>query len=319
MSVIFQKAMAFGSAALTDAKDFVNNHKKSLLISTLSTAALYAAGAFTLICTTTCTGWIFRDCSTRCCPAILNFALENKVKVGTTAVAIGCMAQGKKAPKLLPAIGIIGGVATGVASRILRSAGLSLLEKSKKVCKLGFSGVPILQTINQLKQWEIKNCALLTPLLPLAVKIIYDAARSNNPNGIYAKLKEATGNNLSKEQLYSLIMIATLGLGSGIYGPMLGLNPASFDASGHMMLKIILADFLADSLGQLASKGGKLTQAMAAVYGALYAFTDAVLICNTVKACHTIPEIIGGIVWGISIRLMKRALPQTKPPNTKIA
>jgi hypothetical protein len=204
-----------------------------------------------------------------------------------------------------PGLGVVAGMATGLLGRVLApdfsGIGSLVADKSKELCRKAFAGMPLLKAINGLKQWEIKNFALLTPLIPLATKIISDAVRSNDPKNIFAKLWDATKSNLTKEQAVMLALIVTLGLTSGVYAPLLGITSESFDASGHMMLKTLLSHFLSLSLGSIAEKGGRVTQAAAAVFGSLYAFTDSVLVHNTMRACHTAYEAVAGLGWGLGI------------------
>lgn len=351
MTGIVQRGLEMAGTALTSAKNFVKNNKTTTVIAGLTTAASAAAlsytGVFDTTCTETCvlTGWNSQTCVTRCIPGLLlkmdlatsavqNFVLENKGKVAATAMAIGYAMDGKRyvaagvlkakaafrrfkrTPlRMTPTLGIIGGVGAGIASRIL-SNGPSFFEKSRQICEQGFSPL-FWKTILQWKNWEIKNCALLTPLLPFAMKIIYDAARSNNPNGIYAKLKEASMNNLSMKQAASLMTILG-GLSLVLFENMIGPSASAFMTGPdllniHLILKIFLADFLGENLGNLASRGGKLTKAMAAMYGTLYAFTDAVLICNNVKACHTIHATTAAIGLAIAVKtFMKNSIRQAR-------
>lgn len=208
----------------------------------------------------------------------------------------------------IPFAGLAAGMASGVASRLSDTGLLSSFgEKSKELCRKAFANAPFLRGINALKQLEIKHFALLTPLIPLATKIIADAVRSGNPNGILAKLKDAAGRNLTRAQLVSLALIGTGMLCNTVSSRLFG----SFDASGHMMLKTLLAQFLSLGLAQTADAGGKLAQAAAGAFGALYASTDAVLVHNTMRACHTVAETAAGVGLGLGLLGIGKAIPKS--------
>ena len=211
--------------------------------------------------------------------------------------------------RYIPYAGIAGGVVTGIASRVLD---LDLLGKSKELCRSAFSDAPLLRAINGVKQWEIKNLSLLTPLLPIAAKIVYDAVRSNKSDGILTRLKKATGKNLTKDQLITLAFIATLGLTSGYYAPYLGISANEFDASGHMMLKTLMAHLASIHLNEIARGRGWATKGLVAGFAGLSAFTDGVLVHNTTRACHTVLEALAGVAWGAGIIRLKNLVSQPR-------
>lgn len=231
-----------------------------------------------------------------------------KAKAAAARAALQPAPQKSLLVQYIPFAGLAAGMASGLASRLTDSGLLSSFgEKSKELCRKAFANAPFLRGINGLKQLEIKHFALLTPLLPLAAKIIADAVRSGNPNGIIAKLKEAAGRNLTRAQLISLALIATGMLCNTVSSRLFG----TFDASGHMMLKTLLAQFLSLALSQATEAGGAIARAAAGTFGALYAATDAVLVHNTMHACHTVAETAAGAFLGLGILGLGKAIPKT--------
>lgn len=227
-----------------------------------------------------------------------------KTKAASTRAALQAP-QKSRLIQSIPFAGLAAGMATGLYSRLTDPGVLSAFgEKSKTLCRNAFANTPFLRGINALKQLEIKQFALLTPLLPLAAKIIADAVRSGNPNGILAKLKESAGRNLTRAQLAALALVGAGMLCNAASSRLFG----SFDASGHMMLKTLTAQFLSLALSQAAEGGGRLAQAAAGAFGALYATTDAVLVHNTMHACHTVAETAAGAGLGLGLLGLGKAI-----------
>ncbi|MBI5272552.1 MAG: hypothetical protein HY861_01040 [Chlamydiia bacterium] len=198
----------------------------------------------------------------------------------------------------LPFSGIAAGVLTGIYSRFTDPAITSpLFEKNQDLCRAAFPDHWVFKAVNTMKQWELKTCALLTPILPLAIQVCYDTVASKKPK-ITSRLYSAY-QNISRDQIISLVAVVTLGLTHGMYASSLGITSKTFDASGHLMLKVALASLLSSYLK--AARGNKITKTAAYALGCLYALTDGVLIHNTVKACHTPAESAAGIGWGLGI------------------
>ncbi len=234
-------------------------------------------------------------------------SLPSQVASGA-AILLGaglCYRNQKFLKRYLPFMGLLGGMISGIDARLSDTGALRYLSsKSKELCRSGFSD-PLLKEVNDFKQWEIKNLSLLTAALPMVVKILVDAVRSGNPGGVLTRLQEATKNNLTKEQVIALALIVTLGLGNRLYAPHLGLSSETFDASGHVMLKTLLAEFLSLSITQ-----GKLLgeSSLARAYALINSLMDGVLIHNTVRACHTVSEAVAGLGWGLGIVGLGKAI-----------
>ncbi len=193
----------------------------------------------------------------------------------------------------LPYLGVAAGMVTGVVSKPLASL------KDRLLCRTAFQNFPALKAINGFKQWEIKNCALLTPLLPLAAQLTCDTVKSDGA-GVIARLKDAV-QKVTPHQKASLILVLTLGLTNSLYARAIGLSTENFDSSGHIMLKTLLAHLLACNLDSIGQRGGTVLKTITAFYGSLYAFTDAVLIHNSANFCHTAYEAVAGLEWGAGI------------------
>jgi|GEM_PF-2438958 len=221
---------------------------------------------------------------------------------------------------LMPFAGVGLGTITGLTERFLSSPiSAAIGEKSKEACKTGFSNLPLLPAINRLKQWEIKNMALAAPLVPVAYRIARDTIQGPSQKGIYERIKTAVKNNVSLEQVVYLTAITALALTGSWYSRALGIATKAFDPSGHMMLKIATAAILSN---QISSTPGIEKSKPKQILCGLYAATDAILIHNTVRSCHTIAETAAGIAWGIGIasaakflskRFFSRALPLSSP------
>lgn len=196
----------------------------------------------------------------------------------------------------IPFAGIAAGALTGITSRLTDTSVLhSFGEKSRDLCRKAFSNAPVLKQINGIKQWEIKNFALALPLIPIAVKIIYDLIRSGS-------FKEA-GKNITRKQVIALALIGVGILLNTVSSKVIN----SFDASGHMMLKTLLAQALSVGVQQATAQASPAVKATATALSAAYAASDAVLVHNTVHACHTVAESAAGVGVGLSLLGIARA------------
>lgn len=206
--------------------------------------------------------------------------------------------------KTLPFSGVGLGMITATVGRLLHGSGdtvLSVLgEKSKDLCRQGFPGSSLLQTVNGFKQWEIKKLAILTPILPSLVGAVARIASPKDNETFVERVKNGFKENFSKTQVVSLTTFAALGLTNSLYAHALGLSSGTFDASGHVMLKTVLAHVLSETLQTVANKGRKAA-GRGAAFTALYALTDAVLMHQTARICHSTAEIAAGLGWGLSI------------------
>ncbi|MBS0625571.1 MAG: hypothetical protein JSS32_05940 [Verrucomicrobia bacterium] len=193
----------------------------------------------------------------------------------------------------LPYAGVAVGMLTGIGSR-LADATSSLSTKNKEACRKAFTNAPILRSINGFKQWEIKTFALATPLIPLAVKIGMDAKRDQSQQGIISRISAAVKKNFTLEQTVYLATLLGLSLTGSAYCSASGACSKDFDPSGHMMLKTALA-------GLISKVIVKETGAWAYALSAIYSATDAVLVHNTNRFCHTVAESAAGLAWGLGI------------------
>lgn len=206
--------------------------------------------------------------------------------------------------KTLPFAGVGLGIITATAGRLLHGSGETVLsvlgEKSKDLCTQGFAGSSLLQAVNSFKQWEIKKLALLTPLLPSLVGTVARIASPQENETFVERVQNGFKENFSKTQAVSLATFAALGLTHSLYAHALGLSSGTFDASGHVMLKTVLAHVLSETL-QTVAKKGRTAAGNSAAFTALYALTDTVLMHQTARICHSTKEIIAGLGWGASI------------------
>jgi len=197
---------------------------------------------------------------------------------------------------VFPYIGVVYGVFSGSVHRWVKN--LPLEFTNNVFCKKeAYKGYPILETINTFKQKEIKAIALLTPfLLPFSIQVVLDTVHGNKEETIFSRIYTAFQRNLTVEQITDLAAIYILGIVK-VYQPSDFLSE-SFDASGHMMLKVSTL-FLASKTITVLSKRGN--QRLRNLYFAVNAIADAVLVVNTVKHCHTVPELVAGTLWGFGI------------------
>lgn len=193
----------------------------------------------------------------------------------------------------LPYAGVALGTLTGIGSRLADAASF-LSTKNKEACRRAFSNAPILRSINGFKQWEIKTFALATPLIPLAVKIGMDAKRDQSHQGIISRISSAVKKNFTLEQTIYLATLLGLSFTGSAYCSASGACSKDFDPSGHMMLKTALAGLISKTL---AKEAGAWPYALSAIYSA----TDAVLVHNTNRFCHTVAESVAGLAWGLGI------------------
>lgn len=195
----------------------------------------------------------------------------------------------------LPYAGIGIGTVTGIAGRFINQTGL--FTKNCAATTAASSG--IFSAINDWKQFEIKNFALATPLIPLVSQIAVDAAKDKSGKGIVARVAGAVKKNFTLEQGVYLAAFFAFGLTGSSYCHAAGMcSKSGFDTSGHMMLKTLCATILSKGATAIAKKENRTWRH---AFNAAYAATDAVLIHNTVAHCHTVPEALAGIAWGLAI------------------
>lgn len=201
----------------------------------------------------------------------------------------------------IPYAGIALGTATGVLQRAVNASDLSSFfsDKCSSACRNAFSGSSFLKGVNHFKQWEIKNFALLTPLIPLALKIGYDVANDKRGKGLKAWIAKAAKKNLRLG--VHLGTAALFSLTGTSYCSSLGMcTKTGFDLSGHLMMKTAAASIL-DQLIRAEKESRPLSRKLQVLYTSAYALSDAVLIHATVASCHTLSEVIAGAAWGLGI------------------
>ena len=216
-----------------------------------------------------------------------------------------------------PMAAIGASVLAGIASRFADKLPSDISEvqalldlKNKAACRAGFSS-NVLQGVNSFKQWELKNFALLTPLIPILIKITADALFKREPGegiiGLAKKFVEDTKNQVTVEEGIFLATIITLSLLNPVYGRTLGLTTKGFDSSGHLMLKGSLALFLTHTLKMIKENSGKTLTGLALAFGVLYGASDFIFLYNTSAICHTASELLAGIGWAAGVYSIGRA------------
>lgn len=184
---------------------------------------------------------------------------------------------------LLPFAGLFIGLLTGLFTREL---GFS--EKDPTLSQF-FT----FQWLNEMKQIEIKNFALLIPLLPLVLKILWDLRQD--------AIKEAFRKAFTRELLIYLAAVFAAMLFAAYARPWF----SGFDPSAHVLLKFQLAA-LTQKVLQTFSKLASFRTLF--LFSALYSLSDAALIHNTASYCHTLLELLAGLGIGVLLTCSARYL-----------
>lgn len=170
----------------------------------------------------------------------------------------------------IPLVGVGAGAIAGIAAKAWEGAFFTHQDKS--ICKQSFSNIPVLQAINNAKQWEVKRASPLTPLALLGIQCVTDAIRAPSDRPFIERLKTEVKKLCTADNAIYGVAIALLGLTSQKYAPLIGLQKDDFDASGHFMLKTLWSIFTArnlylrqtqsasESRSQIQSLQEKLTQ-----------------------------------------------------------
>lgn len=197
----------------------------------------------------------------------------------------------QKIVRLLPYLGLGCGFLLGLSTRE------SLSYKSADACRAGFSSSPFLETINGLKQLELKRIAYLTPLvLP---------ATFNIGTRVFGK-KEAGDSALAEKVNTAWLTFMGLGLATPSLTRLISSPISGYKLSGHFLLKTVCAGLLSSGGSALSQKiaarfserVARVGQAALALYVATYAISDAVFLANTASHCHTVAEVALGITIG---------------------
>jgi hypothetical protein len=146
-----------------------------------------------------------------------------------------------------------------------------------------------LPALNSLKQWELKNFALLSLLIPFSINLIANAIKSG---------KRGVAQQFSLKNAVYYTTLFGFSLGNALYSRQLGLTSSTgFDSSGHVMLKTVTALAMGSALATTATH----SRILSGLLGAVYALSDGVFLKNTLTYCHTRDESIAGLVWGATI------------------
>lgn len=161
-----------------------------------------------------------------------------------------------------------------------------------------FFSHPVLQTINSLKQHEIKNFALLTPLALLTAHLAYRTLFPKQAVGKESFSKQTTPQNPPWEQL----AVSTLSIGLGMVANYLirPLNTGGFDPSGHMMMGVISAQALRSVVHYIENKGDFAAATAGAALGAI---STIPLMTQTTTCHHSLAECVAGLFLGSAISL----------------
>ena len=191
-----------------------------------------------------------------------------------------------RAVPYLPYAGVAAGAVSGLAGRYLSSD----WDKSFPSCIKGFIGSSILQTINEWKHWEVTtNNFLFCPRNFLFLKDLI--LPDYEVDGVLDRIQKAFG-KISKEEI---VAASVLIAGNCLwYGGALDLivDEDAMDMSGHVMVKMGLAYLNSKTLQAAMEQGASKASALALF--TLTALTDAVLLHNTARYCHSATEIAVG-------------------------
>ncbi len=184
---------------------------------------------------------------------------------------------------LLPFLGLALGLLTGLFSRTL-----DFSEKNPDLILQTLDQFSIFQLICKIKQAEIKQFSLITPLLPVFLKLLWDLRQRPFT---WQHFKESFHKTFTPELLIYLAAVVCAMLISQT-------RPwfSNFDPSGHVLLKFQLALLTQKALLTVS----KLTALRTLfILSAVYSLSDAALIHNTVRYCHTLSELLAGLGIGI--------------------
>lgn len=195
---------------------------------------------------------------------------------------------------MMPYLGVLLGIGKGLVQRSSFSS-LSLGQKFHcSDLKYHFS----FEQINRIKQWEVKNFALLSIAAVFAFNVISELRKNPSEKPLLQRVKEALANQFSKKELLTFSSIALLALANPLYSHRLGLSMKDgFDSSGHVMLKLALAPIFARAIAKTEKDHPRLAASAALIYAA----TDAIFLYNTTYFCHTAMETLAGMAWAGSI------------------
>jgi len=164
------------------------------------------------------------------------------------------------------------------------------------------------QWINSIKQLEIKHFALASAAIPFAINL-YDGIQKEPKNlPLTSKVTNAVKKQFSAPHFIFYASMIGLALANPLYGRVLGFSSDDgFDASGHLMLKTVLAPIVGVALTQTAIA----RPAFSALFAMTYTISDGIFLKNTTNYCHTALESLAGYAWGIGIGFASAAIENT--------
>lgn len=164
------------------------------------------------------------------------------------------------------------------------------------------------QWINNIKQFEIKHFALASIAIPFTINLVDAIRKEPKDLALTTKVTNAVKKQFSAPHFIFYASMIGLALANPLYGRALGFTSNDgFDASGHLMLKTVLAPIVGVALSQTAYAHPQF----AAIFAVAYSFTDGIFLKNTTNYCHTALESLAGYAWGIGIGITSTALAST--------
>ncbi|MBS0607102.1 MAG: hypothetical protein JSR57_09140 [Verrucomicrobia bacterium] len=181
------------------------------------------------------------------------------------------------------------GVAVGIVSGIWARHAASDWEKDFPSCCQGFQS-NALQTINQWKHWEVITFNFL--FTPRTIVLLKDIISLNSVNRVQQAFKR-----ISKEEVVAASIL--------VFGNILWYAGAldwmgsekDFDISGHVIVKTGTSYFATKTLQAL--KDQNRSKVLIFALSSLLAFTDAVLLHNTARFCHSGEEVVAGVITAV--------------------